>query len=127
MNEALRAELIQMDEYDQTVRAELAADGSLFEGYHPRMAAVHDSNAARLRAIIVQYGWPIESLVSVDGAKAGASVAPSSRMDQLTLFSRISNSSKSISERYLRINSSSNSLDWFISSSSLRLRSNSSR
>lgn len=70
MNEILRAELIQMDEYDQAVRAELAADGSLFDGYHPRMAAVHDTNAARLRAIIATHGWPTETLVGVDGAKA---------------------------------------------------------
>ena len=75
MNEALRAELIQMDEHDQAVRAELAADGSLFDGYHPRMVAVHDANAARLREIIAQYGWPIESLAGADGAKAAHRIA----------------------------------------------------
>lgn len=75
MNDALRAELMQMDEYDQTVRAELAADGSLFDGYHPRMAAVHDANAARLRAIIVTQGWPTERLVGIDGAKAAHRIA----------------------------------------------------
>jgi len=75
MNEELRAELMQMDDYDQAVRAELAADGSLFDGYHPRMAAVHDANAARLRAIIVTHGWPTERLVGVDGAKAAHRIA----------------------------------------------------
>jgi len=75
MNETLRAELMQMDEYDQAVRAELAADGSLFDGYHPRMAAVHDANAARLRAIIATHGWPTERLVGVDGAKAAHRIA----------------------------------------------------
>lgn len=75
MNEALRAELIEMDEHDQAVRAELAADGSLFEGYHTQMAAVHDANAARLREIIANYGWPVESLVGVDGAKAAHRIA----------------------------------------------------
>jgi len=75
MNETLRAELIQMDEYDQTVRAELAADGSIFDGYHPRMAAVHDANAARLRTIIASHGWPTEPLVGVDGAKAAHRIA----------------------------------------------------
>jgi len=75
MNEILRVELIQMDEYDQVVRAELAADGSLFDGYHPRMAAVHDANAARLRAIIAAHGWPTEPLVGVDGAKAAHRIA----------------------------------------------------
>lgn len=75
MNDELRAELIQMDDYDQAVRAELAADGSLFEGYHPRMAAVHDANAARLREIIEKFGWPTESLVGADGAKAAHRIA----------------------------------------------------
>ncbi|MCA1578945.1 MAG: hypothetical protein LC794_16465 [Acidobacteria bacterium] len=75
MNEALRAELIAMDEHDQAVRAELAADGSLFEGYHPRMAAVHDANAARLREIIREHGWPTTSLVGHDGAVAAHRIA----------------------------------------------------
>ena len=75
MNEALRSELMQMDEHDQAVRAELAADGSLFDGYHPRMAAVHDANAARLRTIIATHGWPTERLVGVDGAKAAHRIA----------------------------------------------------
>lgn len=75
LNQALRTELIQMDDHDQAVRAELAADGSLYEGYHPRMAAVHDANAARLRAIILEFGWPIERLVGSDGAKAAHRIA----------------------------------------------------
>ena len=64
-----------MDEHDQAVRAELAADGSLFEGYHPRMAAVHDANAARLREIISEHGWPTTSLVGDDGTKAAHRIA----------------------------------------------------
>lgn len=75
MDHTLRAELIAMDDHDQTVRAELAADGSLYDGYHPRMAAVHDANAARLKAIIQEYGWPTERLVGVDGAKAAHRIA----------------------------------------------------
>ncbi len=75
MNEDLRAELMQMDDHDQAVRAELAADGSLFDGYHPRMAAVHDLNAARLHTIIATHGWPTERLVGVDGAKAAHRIA----------------------------------------------------
>jgi len=75
MNQPLRAELIEMDEYDQAVRAELAADGSLFDGYHPRMAAVHDANAARLRTIMATHGWPTERLVGIDGAKAAHRIA----------------------------------------------------
>jgi hypothetical protein len=75
MDEALRAELLGMDELDQTVRAELAADGSLFHGYHPRMAAVHDENAARLREIIREHGWPTTALVGPDGTKAAHRIA----------------------------------------------------
>jgi len=75
MNLALRNELIQMDDHDQAVRAELAADGSLFHGYHPRMAAVHDANAARLRAIIREIGWPTEPIVGADGARAAWRIA----------------------------------------------------
>ena len=75
MNELLRAELIAMDDHDQTVRAELAADRSLFQGHHPRMAAVHDSNAARLREIIHTYGWPTIALVGLNGTKAAHRIA----------------------------------------------------
>ena len=75
MNLALRNELVQMDDHDQAVRAELAADGSLFQGYHPRMAAVHDANAARLRAIIREIGRPTEPIVGADGARAAWRIA----------------------------------------------------
>src|SRR5688500_5323625 len=65
-----------MDARDQTVRAELAADGSLFKGgYHPRMEAVHRENAARLREIILRVGWPGEKLVGKDGAHAAWRIA----------------------------------------------------
>jgi uncharacterized protein DUF6624 len=75
LNDALRAELIGMDDYDQAVRAELAADGSLFEGYHPQMAAVHHANALRLREIIREHGWPTTAMVGLDGAKAAHRIA----------------------------------------------------
>jgi hypothetical protein len=70
MNADLRDELLAMAAEDQRVRANLAADGSLFDGYHPRMAEVHDRNAARLTAVIGEYGWPGRSLVGEDGARA---------------------------------------------------------
>jgi hypothetical protein len=74
-NTALRDELIAMDAYDQAVRAELAEDGSLFEGYHPRMEAVHRANAARLREILAEFGWPGHSLVGEQGAMAAWRIA----------------------------------------------------
>ena len=70
MNQSLRDELLDMAAEDQRVRAELAADGSLSGGYHPRMAEVHRRNAARLKAIIEEHGWPGRTLVGEDGAAA---------------------------------------------------------
>jgi hypothetical protein len=75
-NEALSQELVSMAENDQSVRDALVADGSLGNyGYHPRMEAVHKSNAARLATIIKQYGWPGISLVGEDGVRAAWLIA----------------------------------------------------
>jgi hypothetical protein len=70
MNEALRRELLELIADDDRLRAELARDGSLFDGYHPRMAALHRRNVARLRALIELHGWPGRSLAGEDGAAA---------------------------------------------------------
>jgi hypothetical protein len=59
-----------MAEEDLRVRSELSADGSLFQGYHPDMRAVHDRNAARLARIMDEHGWPGEREVGPDGAEA---------------------------------------------------------
>jgi hypothetical protein len=75
MDSALRDQLLRMDALDQTVRGELAADGSLFKGYHPRMEKVHRENAARLREMILRVGWPGEKLVGKDGANAAWRIA----------------------------------------------------
>jgi hypothetical protein len=66
----LTQRLSDMAEEDQRVRAELAATGELFQGYHPRMAEVHRRNAQELEAIIELYGWPGKSLVGDAGANA---------------------------------------------------------
>jgi Family of unknown function (DUF6624) len=70
LNASLRQELLAMAAEDQRVRAELAADGSLFDGYHSTMQAVHDKNAARLTEVIEQHGWPGRSLVGEEGSRA---------------------------------------------------------
>jgi hypothetical protein len=70
MDASLRDELVAMAEEDERVRAALAADGSLFDGYHPAMQAVHDRNAARLTEIIKQLGWPGRDLVGEEGSRA---------------------------------------------------------
>jgi hypothetical protein len=66
----IRRELLAMAEEDRRVRTELAADGSLFDGYHPRMRAVHEANADRLASILREWGWPSEPHVGPDAAKA---------------------------------------------------------
>jgi hypothetical protein len=66
----LREELMAMAAEDRRVRAELAADGSLFDGYHPRMAEVNGRNAARLAVILDRHGWPVPAMVGEDGAEA---------------------------------------------------------
>lgn len=68
-------ELIAMAELDRKVGDELAATGALYEGYHPRMAAVHEENAARLQAILAQLGWPTEVVVGERGAQAAWLIA----------------------------------------------------
>jgi hypothetical protein len=75
MNSALRDELVEMERHDQDVRGELAANGTLFEGYHPRMQAVHQEHARRLRHMITQFGWPTETMVGQEGAKAAWLIA----------------------------------------------------
>lgn len=62
--------MLSMAEEDRWVRAELSADGSLFDGYHPTMQVVHDRNAARLTEIIERHGWPGRDLVGEDGSRA---------------------------------------------------------
>lgn len=73
--EALRRQLLAMAACDLETRERLAADGSLFEGYHPQMQAVHEANAAALAHIIDNHGWPTEALVCADGAEAAWLIA----------------------------------------------------
>ena len=68
-------ELIAMAELDRKVSDELATSGALYEGYDPRMAAVHEQNALRLQAIMAQVGWPTERLVGERAAKAAWLIA----------------------------------------------------
>ncbi|MCI0603505.1 hypothetical protein L0156_10895 [bacterium] len=75
MNHELRNQLLRLIEEDERVREELATDGSLFEGYHQRMEAVHRKNAAQLRTIIQEHGWPGLDLVGKDGEEAAWRIA----------------------------------------------------
>ncbi len=71
----IQQKLFAMRAIDEKVREELAADGSLFDGYHNRMEQVHRANAHALRAMIEEHGWPNEELVGSDGAEAAWLVA----------------------------------------------------
>lgn len=70
VDEVLRDELVGMAGLDEAVRDRLAADGSLFEGYHPEMEQVHVRNAARLTEILDAGGWPGRDRVGKAGADA---------------------------------------------------------
>jgi hypothetical protein len=70
VNEELRRELLAMREEDLSVREELLEAGQLGGPYVPRMEEVHRKNAARLRELIAQYGWPTEGIAGEDGAQA---------------------------------------------------------
>lgn len=70
IDEELRRALLDMLDEDSSTREELARDGSLFEGYHPRMEAVHRRNSARLAGIFDERGWPGVSLAGADGEDA---------------------------------------------------------
>ena len=64
-----------MERLDLEVREELVRTGELFDGYHPRMEAVHRQNGRRLAEILDAHGWPGRSLVGEDGANAAWLVA----------------------------------------------------
>jgi hypothetical protein len=70
MSQPLPERLEAMVAEDRRVRAELAATGELYDGYAPRMAAVHQRNALALRAILDEHGWPGRTLVGEQGAQA---------------------------------------------------------
>lgn len=65
-----------MAKNDLSVREALVADGSLGHAlYNPHMEAVHIANAARLTAIIKEYGWPGNCLFGEEGAWAAWLIA----------------------------------------------------
>jgi hypothetical protein len=68
--ESIRDELLRLAREDGEVRRQLAADGSLFDGYNPLMALVHRRNGERLELIVDAVGWPGVRLVGEDGADA---------------------------------------------------------
>lgn len=60
---------------DLRVRERLAGDGSLFDGYHPEMQAVHEEHARALGEIIGAGGWPGSDVAGAEGAEAAWLIA----------------------------------------------------
>lgn len=83
MDEALRAELLEMERVDRAVRAKLVARGELHAvpGYHPELEVVHRRHNARIRAIIDARGWPGRTLVGEDGCRAAGLVVQHAILD----------------------------------------------
>lgn len=75
LDERLRDRLLTLAAQDESVRSRLASDGSLFQGYHPEMQAVHKENAGQLEQILAEHGWPGEPLAGADGAEAAWRIA----------------------------------------------------
>lgn len=75
MPPSVRQVLLALQDRDAAVRAELEADGVLFDGYHPRMEQVHRENAAQLRILIDRHGWPHEHVAGRDAAEAAWLIA----------------------------------------------------
>lgn len=75
MNRNLADRLIALAAHDLETRQRLAEDGSLFDGYHPDMQAVHEANAIALETIITEMQWPIAESVGEDGAEAAWLIA----------------------------------------------------
>ncbi|MCH8543230.1 MAG: hypothetical protein LAT61_06660 [Alcanivorax sp.] len=82
MGQSLADELVGMMKEDQQVLQQLFDSGELpSESYHPRMKALHEKHASRLKEIIRNNGWPGMSLVGEDAAKAAWLIAQHSVSD----------------------------------------------
>ena len=76
MDISLKNKLISMAQNDQRVLNELFEAGELpSEEYHPTMREVHERNAAYLKEIIQQHGWPGSDLVGREGAESAWLIA----------------------------------------------------
>lgn len=70
MDQSLRQKLITMVEESRRLRASLAADGSLFQGYNKQLRDLHNKHAKALADSVDAKGWPGKSAVGEDGAAA---------------------------------------------------------
>lgn len=82
--------LIDAITHDMQVRAELEKEGKLFEGYHPQMRAIHESNALLLEDFLNHYGWPYPSKYSKEIHEAAWMIAIHA-ISRPTLMKRVLN------------------------------------
>ena len=75
LSSSLKEQLIALAQRDLQTRERLAADQSLFNGYHPEMQAVHKENATILKCVIDAHGWPTPEIAGEDGAEAAWLIA----------------------------------------------------
>ena len=74
-NSTIRDRLLALAREDLATRERLAANGTLYSGYHPEMQAIHESNALALEEIIEEIGWPTKGRVGKDGSEAAWIIA----------------------------------------------------
>lgn len=74
-SESLPQLLVSLAQRDLETRQRLAADLSLFDGYHPEMQAVHEENASVLETVIQEFGWPTVLVAGEEGAEAAWLIA----------------------------------------------------
>jgi hypothetical protein len=74
-SEQLEQLLLDLEQVDKDTRTRLLSEGRLFDGYDSEMERVHNENAERFEAVLDEHGWPGESLVGEDGARAAFMVA----------------------------------------------------
>jgi len=90
MNQNLADELVKMMTEDQRLLQQLFDSGELpSESYHPRMKALHEHNASRLKEIIGAHGWPGIGLVGEEAAKAAWLVVQHSVSDPGFMGARV--------------------------------------
>jgi hypothetical protein len=70
VDEGLRDELLARAERDQAVRTVMSQAEPWPADLVEQMRAVDDDNAAFLRAVVAEHGWPGRDLVGADGAQA---------------------------------------------------------
>ena len=71
---ALRSELLAMAEKDQAVRGRINSEGETPELLEEE-SRIDVRNTARMKPILDEFGWPTQSMVGKDGAKAAWLVA----------------------------------------------------